>query len=111
MDTGSTYSMMPTSMLKSMGIIPDEGEEEIFDAFNQSHRMSLGIMRIEYGGKSRPCMVLFGPENQYILGAIALESLAYMVDPVGRQLIPKMQWRGIRNATTNEVNQRDATVH
>ena len=32
-DTGSTYSMMPTSMLKSMGIIPDEGEEEIFDAF------------------------------------------------------------------------------
>ena len=87
-DTGSTYSVMPSSLLDRMGI-EKEGEEEILDAFNQVHRLPVGVVRIAHGEKARPCLVLFGPEDQYLLGAIALESLGYMVDPIGRELISK----------------------
>ena len=87
-DTGSTYSVMPSSLLDTMGI-EKEGEEEILDAFNQVHRLPVGVVRIAHSDKVRPCLVLFGPEDQYLLGAIALESLGYMVDPIAGELIPK----------------------
>ena len=87
-DTGSTYSVMPSSLLDKMGI-EKEGEEEILDAFNQVHKMPVGVVRIAHGDKVRPCLVLFGPEDQYLLGAIALESLGYMGDPIAGELIPK----------------------
>ena len=88
MDTGSTYSVMPSSLLARMGIERD-GEEEILDAFNQVHRLPVGVVRIAHGEKARPCLVLFGSEDQYLLGAIALESLGYIVDPIGKELISK----------------------
>lgn len=87
-DMGSIYSVMPSSLLDRMGI-EKEGEEEILDAFNQVHRLSVRVVRIAHDEKARPCLVLFGPEDQYLLGAIALEPLGYMVDPISRELIPK----------------------
>ena len=32
--------------------------------------------------------MVFGPEDQYLLGATTLEELLLTVDPIGRRLVP-----------------------
>ena len=34
------------------------------------------------------CPVIFGPDDQYILGATSLETLGFVVDPIGEELMP-----------------------
>ena len=36
------------------------------------------------------CPVIFGPEDQYLLGATTLEIFNLMVDPVAGELIPRV---------------------
>ena len=35
-------------------------------------------------------MVVFGPEDVYLLGATTLETLLLVVDPINRRLIPEI---------------------
>ena len=79
-DTGSTHSMMPESLLDTLRLAPHK---------NMRFRMADGN-RVEYGiGEARfridddelTCPVIFGPEGRYLLGATTLEIFSLMVDP------------------------------
>ena len=48
----------------------------------------IGEARIGYNGRAYVCPVVFGPEDKYVLGAIALESFRLVVDPLRKELVP-----------------------
>ena len=50
--------------------------------------MDIGEARIGYQGRSYVCPVVFGPEDQYVLGDITLETFRLVVDPVRKELVP-----------------------
>ncbi len=86
-DTGATYSMMPASMLRMLGIEPVR---------SRPFRIANGE-RVEYqtamasfsaGGSEGEASVVFGPDGQYLLGATTLEELLLTVDPIGLRLVP-----------------------
>ena len=86
-DTGATFSMMPASMLKRMGVEPDAtlpfrvATREVVD-------YATGEVPLGTHGRRRACPVIFGPENHYIMGATAMELLLLTVDPVHQRLVP-----------------------
>lgn len=86
-DTGATFSMMPASMLKRMGVEPDTtlpfriATREVVD-------FSTGEVPLATHGRRRTCPVIFGPEDHYIMGATAMELLLLTVDPVHQRLVP-----------------------
>ena len=85
-DTGSTFSVMPASLLRRLGIEPTwarrlrlaNGEVEV---------RQTGMAFFEVDGMEGAARVVFGPENLHILGATTLEDLSFVVDPINRRLI------------------------
>lgn len=86
-DTGATFSMLPASLLKRMGVEPDAtlpfrvATREVVD-------FATGEVSLAAQGRRRTCPVIFGPENHYIMGATAMELMLLTVDPVHQRLVP-----------------------
>lgn len=87
-DTGAFDSMFPASLLKGLGLEPT-GREIYTLADGSRVECEVGMARIGLDGRELPCRVVFGPEEQYLLGATALESFHLLVDPVDRLLVRK----------------------
>ena len=87
-DTGSIHSMFPASLLSQMGVEPLEyGQYGLADG--SVVEFGFGMANIGIEGRELPCPVIFGPDDQYLLGATALEIFTMQVDPVGERLVPK----------------------
>ncbi len=86
-DTGATHSMIPASLLEALGV-QAYTDRMVGFANGTVETRPLGVARIAYGGEEWPCPVFFGPEDQYLLGATALEALGLVVDPTGERLVP-----------------------
>ena len=79
-DTGSTHSMMPESLLTSLQLASLE---------RRSYRVAdggiavyaVGEARFRIDDRERTCTVIFGPEDLHLLGATTLEDFDLMVDP------------------------------
>lgn len=87
-DTGAFDSMFPAALLKGLGLEPT-GREVYTLADGSRVECEVGRARIGLDGRELPCRVVFGPEEQYLLGATALESFHLLVDPVDRLLVQK----------------------
>ena len=86
-DTGAAHSMLPASLMAQLRIEPRE--ELGFILANGSRvRYGFGFARFSIEGDERPCPVIFGPDDNYLLGASALEAYNLLVDPTGERLIP-----------------------
>lgn len=87
-DTGSTYTSLPSSMLRLLGVAPLECRSfELAD----SHvvEADVGAVQVRVDGRSVPTLCVFAEEGtEPIMGAHALEGLMLAVDPVGLRLIP-----------------------
>ena len=86
-DTGATHSIMPAAVLKEMGVEPDT-EKLVRFANGEQKRWLSADMWFIYGDERRACHVLFGPEDQYVMGATTLENFGLVVDTEGRELVP-----------------------
>ncbi|MBI3989212.1 MAG: hypothetical protein HY347_06305 [candidate division NC10 bacterium] len=87
-DTGSTYTVVPASLLLHLGVTP-----HIRDTFvlADGRRIELDIGRtwVRVDGRSEVTLVVFGEEGaEPLLGAYTLEGLRLAPDPVSRRLIP-----------------------
>lgn len=87
-DTGAGYSMLPESLLQQLHIQPRE-QHRFFLADGRDVIYGIGVARIGLQGREWSCPVIFGPEDQYLLGATTLEIFGVMVDPLGERLIPR----------------------
>ena len=85
-DTGSTHTMLPESLLTYLHVEPREYELWEF-ADGDTKEMGFGVARISIEGREWPCPVIFGPEDQYLVGATTLQIFSLMVDPEGEELI------------------------
>ena len=86
-DTGSTCSMAPASLLRRLGIEPEETVE--FElAGGEVVEYETGFAAFAVEGRRGWARVIFGPDGEYLMGATTLEDLALMVDPVNLRLVP-----------------------
>ena len=87
-DTGATFSVMPASLLRRLGIEPTR-TRRLRLANGQIEERQTGMALFEVDGIDAEVMVVFGPENIHLLGATTLEVLLFIVDPINKQLIPE----------------------
>jgi len=88
-DTGAFNSIMPASLLRRLGITPTERRKYAL-AGNSEVEWEVGEACINIDGTEWHCPVIFGPEDQYLLGATTLEIFGLLVDPVGGELVPRI---------------------
>ena len=88
-DTGATFSVMPSSLLRRLGIEPTR-TRRLRLANGQVEERQTGLAFFEVDGIDGEAMVVFGPENLYLLGATTLEVLLLVVDPINKQLVPEV---------------------
>ncbi|MDI6606416.1 MAG: aspartyl protease [Candidatus Omnitrophota bacterium] len=85
-DSGAIYSVVPSGILKKLGIKP-LSEEEFRLANGEIIRRKKGIALFKYLDKVGGADVIFGEKDDSILlGAFTLESLGLILDPLKRQL-------------------------
>ncbi len=96
-DTGAAHSMLPASLLTGLNIAPQEQLGFIL-ADGRRVRYGFGMARFRIDDKERQCPVIFVPDNNYLLGATALETFNLLVDPHGERLVPaewlRLGWGG-----------------
>jgi predicted aspartyl protease len=87
-DTGAIYSVVPASVLQSLGI-PVLKRQGFTLADGTRQYYDVGEAFFELGTDRGTSQVVFGPEGVTPLrGQFTLESLGLMVNPVTRELVP-----------------------
>ena len=85
-DSGAIYSVVPTPILRGIGVASD-GPETFQLADGRSIRRDVGHALFEILGRRRPSTVIFGKRGDVcLLGMVALEELGLMLDPLKRRL-------------------------
>ena len=87
-DTGATHTVLPREFLDGMSIeTPCVCDVRIGGDLVQEWGM--GMAKIAYGGRMRPCPILASPAGEeYLVGATTLETLGFLVDPIAEALVP-----------------------
>ncbi|CAI8028094.1 hypothetical protein GBAR_LOCUS16014 [Geodia barretti] len=89
-DTGAIHSMIPASLLSQLQVAPLEKFSYAL-ADGGEVKYDFGMARLGIADyPERYCPVIFGPEDQYLIGATTLEFFNLMVDPVEGKLIRRM---------------------
>ncbi len=92
-DTGATYSQIPGSLLRRLGI-PVRWEAEVRLGDGSIVTDQIGQASIRLGGKTFFTPVTFGREGEpNLLGVVALETALLAVDPVEQRLVPTIGWK------------------
>jgi len=87
-DSGSTYTVLPKSLLEDIKVKPIRMIRlRLADSTVVEKALGeVGIAINEYVASATP--VVFGDEDVYLLGAVAMEQLSLAPDPVKRILVP-----------------------
>ncbi|MFQ6029881.1 MAG: retroviral-like aspartic protease family protein [Dehalococcoidia bacterium] len=87
-DTGATYTSIPGSILRQMGVA--ERESRSFEmADDRVVQYPVGYATIRLDGREIIAMVVFAEEGSApLLGATTLETAGLAVDPVHQSLVP-----------------------
>ena len=86
-DTGATHTVIPRSLLEQLHVEPKVDRLVPF-ADGSTKVLSRGQVRIVYDGQEWMCPVIFGAEDQCLLGGTTSEAFELMADPAGQQLVP-----------------------
>jgi len=86
-DTGAVYTVLPSSLLKELGVEP-VGRRRFRLANNQVVERDVGVVGIEVKGIRVHTVAIFGDEGVYLLGVVTLKELGLEVDPVKGELRP-----------------------
>ena len=102
-DTGATYTCLPETLLRDLGIVPVRRvESELADG--SVSQDDLGVARLKVQEIEIITYVSFSTESApVLLGAIAMETALLVVDPVRKRLVPTRALKyGLGNrASTN----------
>ena len=86
-ETGATYTVMPASLLRSLGVAPVDRQSFILANGQRIHR-DIGETAIRIDGRIRTTLVVFSAEESHaLLGAYTLEAFSLAADPVNRRLV------------------------
>ena len=87
-DTGATYTVLPESLLRRLGVEPHTRAEFLMaDGRRTEHDIGRAWVRLD--GQREYTLVVFGDEDaEPLLGAVTLEEFRLAPDPVSQTLIP-----------------------
>ena len=87
-DSGAIYSVVPATILRTIGVQPRE--TKVFGLANGgSVTRALGDVRYEIDGSTGAAPVIFGRRgDSSLLGVVTLEALGLRLDPLKRRLHP-----------------------
>lgn len=96
-DTGSTYTILPRSLLEELGVKPI-GKRKLKLADGRIIEREVGMIGIEVEGEKIHTPVIFGDEGIYLLGIVTLEELGLELDLSTGKLkhadaLPMFHWR------------------
>ena len=87
-DTGASYTIVPSHLLKDIGISPIDKIELVL-ADGQRIEGDMGRAMATINGRSIPTLVIFGADDaRALLGAYTLEGLRLAVDPTHARVVP-----------------------
>ena len=87
-DTGAIYTVLPESLLNEhVGIRPKRHVEFVL-ADGSKKSFPVGEARFEADDEDAMSLVVFGAEDQYLLGAMTLQALGLIADTTNHRLIP-----------------------
>ena len=88
-DTGALYSVVPASVLERLGVVRFATETfTLADGTHQAYDVGEAFFELD-GRHGATSKVVFAPEGVTpLFGALSLESLGLMVNPVTRELLP-----------------------
>ena len=92
-DTGATHSMIPASLLEQVLHLSPTRKLlfELDDGREQHYGFGQALFKIE--DDEMTCPVIFGPEDQYLLGATTLRSFNVIPDTTPHPLVPTPRLR------------------
>jgi predicted aspartyl protease len=92
-DTGATFSTVPASLLRSVGLSPQRSESvRLGDGSIIEDEICDALVRVE--GKTFVTPITFGRAGEpNLLGLVALETALLAVDPVEQRLISTVGWK------------------
>ena len=87
-DSGAIYAVVPASVLRRIGVRPRG--EETFTLIDGAHvTREVGTVFFEIDDREGASKVIFGRRGDArVIGAVALEELGLMLDPLTRRLRP-----------------------
>lgn len=87
-DTGSTYTFVPSSLLAKLGIAPEDSFPFVL-ADGRRVEYPVAWVRVRLDGRQSFTICVFGEDGtRPLLGSFTLEAFRLAVDPVNRRLIP-----------------------
>lgn len=102
-DSGAIYSIVPAAVLTRLGIQPLI-EEEFRLASGSTIRRKKGVALFRYGHRIGGADVIFGEtDDRVLLGALTLEALGLVLDPLRRELQPLPMILSITAASTRAI--------
>ena len=87
-DTGAYYSVIPTRVLRKLGI-KSHSERTFTLADGSKITRRIGDVQFRLNGRRGASPVIFGQKADCtLLGSVSLEALGLMIDPLKRELRP-----------------------
>ena len=87
-DTGAVYTVLPERIWRSLKLKPERRAEfTLTDGTTIGRGVSECRFTVRRDSATSP-VVLGGPEDAALLGAVTLETLGLMVNPLSRELLP-----------------------
>ncbi len=84
-DTGSTYTVLPRTLLGELGVVPHHhGQFGLADG--RVVERDVGRVWLRFQDRLEYTFVVFGEDA--LLGAVTLEELNRVVDPIQQRLVP-----------------------
>jgi clan AA aspartic protease len=87
-DTGAVYTVLPEKIWRRLGLKRERSAEFLL-ADGTTITRGVSECRVTLSGRTATSpVVLGGPNDGPLLGAVTLETLGLMVNPLSRELIP-----------------------
>jgi len=85
-DSGAVYSVIPTSILRKLGV-KSHSKRSFILADGSEITRRLGDVLFRFDGRQATSTVLFGEkDDSTLLGTVTLEALGFILDPMKREL-------------------------
>jgi len=88
-DTAATLSWIPREILQRLGVAPVSRLPFTLADGRTLERETTAVVLTINGRKAAVPVAFADPGKESVLGATALGSLGFMVDPVGKRLVPR----------------------
>lgn len=113
-DTGATLSWVPRGVLQKLGAAPFSRVAFSLADGRELERDVTGVLLAIDGKKAAVTVAFAEPGDEAVLGATALESLGFVVDPVAKKLLPRklfalyadLEQKGVPQGRSGSWNKR-----